>query len=159
MTKDEIIDYVLNSPENTNPNVLKGMLDQLDNGGGGDFKSIEVWRGEEFEWTQGRGNDWHSPCLINFNDFSSDEYYVVKIFPYMNEPINIFKDGTSGTLTTKNNSQYVVFFKLSKGGGPEVVISSFETTPEIEVITISKIVPISYQESEWAESSSMEGVP
>lgn len=43
MTKDEIIDYVLNSPENTNPNVLKGMLDQLDSGGGNeDFSIAEV---------------------------------------------------------------------------------------------------------------------
>lgn len=44
MTKDEIIDYVLNSPENTNPNVLKGMLDQLDNGGSssGGFEFVTV---------------------------------------------------------------------------------------------------------------------
>lgn len=33
MTKEEIIKYVTSSPENTNPNVLEGMLDQLDNGG------------------------------------------------------------------------------------------------------------------------------
>lgn len=32
MTKEEIIQYVLQSPENTNPNVLKGMLDELDTG-------------------------------------------------------------------------------------------------------------------------------
>lgn len=44
MTKDEIIDYVLNSPENTNPNVLKGMLDQLNNGGSdsGGFEFVTV---------------------------------------------------------------------------------------------------------------------
>lgn len=155
---DEIINYVMNTPGNTNPNVLKGMLEN--NSSGGDFKSIEVWRGEEFEWTQGRGNVWHSPCLINFNDFSSDEYYVVKIFPYMNEPINIFKDNTPATLTTKNNSGYIVLFGPSKEEeGPEVAISPFESTPEVEAIVISKIVPISYQESEWAESSSMEDTP
>lgn len=41
MTKDEIIDYVLNSPENTNPNILKGMLDQLDSGSGESVTYIE----------------------------------------------------------------------------------------------------------------------
>ena len=29
MTKEEIIEYIMNSPENTNPNVLKGMLDEM----------------------------------------------------------------------------------------------------------------------------------
>lgn len=29
MTKEEIIQYVINSPENTNPNVLEGMLDEM----------------------------------------------------------------------------------------------------------------------------------
>ena len=31
MTKEEIVKYVLSSPENTNPNVLEGMLDELNN--------------------------------------------------------------------------------------------------------------------------------
>ena len=35
MTKEEIIKYVLSSPENTNPNVLEGMLNELSNSGGG----------------------------------------------------------------------------------------------------------------------------
>jgi hypothetical protein len=30
MTKEEILQYVLESPENTNPNVLRGMLDKID---------------------------------------------------------------------------------------------------------------------------------
>ena len=37
MTKEEIIKYVTSSPENTNPNVLEGMLEELDSGGG-DYK-------------------------------------------------------------------------------------------------------------------------
>lgn len=32
MTKEEIVQYVLNSPENTNPNVLNGMLEELSGG-------------------------------------------------------------------------------------------------------------------------------
>ena len=36
MTKDELVSYVLNSPENTNPNVFKSLLDTYvsENGGG-----------------------------------------------------------------------------------------------------------------------------
>ena len=40
MDKEEIINYVMRSPENTNANVLRGMLDQL--GGGGDTKSSDI---------------------------------------------------------------------------------------------------------------------
>ena len=38
MEKQEIIDYVLNTPENTNPAILEGMLEQLiaESGGGGE---------------------------------------------------------------------------------------------------------------------------
>lgn len=43
MTKEEIIQYVLQSPENTNPNVLKGMLDELDNNKGGDNMVISLF--------------------------------------------------------------------------------------------------------------------
>ena len=35
MTKEEIIEYVMETPENTNPNVLEGMLDELVNSSGG----------------------------------------------------------------------------------------------------------------------------
>ena len=30
---DEIIDYVIETPQNTNPNVLRGMLENLSGGG------------------------------------------------------------------------------------------------------------------------------
>ena len=43
MTMDEIIDYAISSPENTNPNVLKSMLQQMNSGNGGSSNSnIEV---------------------------------------------------------------------------------------------------------------------
>lgn len=38
MTKQEIIDYVMNTPANTNPNVLSGMLDSIANAGGGTLR-------------------------------------------------------------------------------------------------------------------------
>ena len=44
-TKDEIISYVKHTPENTNPAVLKSMLDELDGGSSSGFPtvSIPIW--------------------------------------------------------------------------------------------------------------------
>ena len=39
---NEIIDYVMNSPQNTNPNVLKGLLESYEGGGTSDFTTAEV---------------------------------------------------------------------------------------------------------------------
>lgn len=39
---NEIIDYVMNSPQNTNPNVLKGLLESYEGGGNSDFTTAEV---------------------------------------------------------------------------------------------------------------------
>ena len=42
MTKQEIIDYVMNTPANTNPNVLKTMLDSGSGGSGETLPPITV---------------------------------------------------------------------------------------------------------------------
>lgn len=43
MDTQTVLKYVMNSPENTNPNVLKGMLDELSEGGGSsDFSTAKV---------------------------------------------------------------------------------------------------------------------
>ena len=39
MSKEQVMDYVMNSPANTNPNVLSGMLDSVAQSGGG---TVEV---------------------------------------------------------------------------------------------------------------------
>ena len=39
MSKEQVMDYVMNSPANTNPNVLSGMLDSVAESGGG---TVEV---------------------------------------------------------------------------------------------------------------------
>lgn len=47
MTKDKIINYIMNTPENTNKYVLDSMLDELSNsnGGGGNPNYVETITG------------------------------------------------------------------------------------------------------------------
>ena len=42
MNKEDIINYVLSTPANTNPNILRCMLDALDTGGSSDFTTCTV---------------------------------------------------------------------------------------------------------------------
>lgn len=43
MTKEEIFDYVMESPENTNPAILRSMLNELSSGsGGGGIFPVEI---------------------------------------------------------------------------------------------------------------------
>ena len=42
MNKNDILDYVMNTPGNTNRAVLSGMLDGLESGSGSDVKVLEV---------------------------------------------------------------------------------------------------------------------
>ena len=39
---DEIINYVMETPGNTNPNVLKGLLENYNEGGGSDSSELMV---------------------------------------------------------------------------------------------------------------------
>lgn len=53
MTKEEIIKYVMDTPGNTNPNVLKGMLENINTGGNNDPLGIEVYYDEDnnvYKW-------------------------------------------------------------------------------------------------------------
>lgn len=40
--KDEIFEYVMNNPENTNPAILRGMLNDLNNGGSGGVLAVRI---------------------------------------------------------------------------------------------------------------------
>ena len=46
MTKKDIINYVTETPQNTNPAILNTMLDQLSSGGGGGVEPLIVKEGE-----------------------------------------------------------------------------------------------------------------
>ena len=67
MDTQTILKYVMNSPENTNPNVLKGMLDELSEGGGGssDFSTANV--------------------TVDITAVTDDDYVYNIIMPYISE--------------------------------------------------------------------------
>ena len=74
MTKDELVRYVLESPENTNPNVFRSLLDQYisENGGGssgdGNWENVRVTL----------INSYPEKSFIFYNPFSefSDEVFT-----------------------------------------------------------------------------------
>lgn len=52
MNKNDIIEYVMNTPHNTNPAILGNMLNQLTEGGGSsDFSTAEVTISADFNGT------------------------------------------------------------------------------------------------------------
>lgn len=45
MTKNDIIKYVMDTPENTNPSVLNSMLEEMESGSGGNSNYVETIEG------------------------------------------------------------------------------------------------------------------
>ena len=54
MTKQQIIDYIMDSPENTNPAILNQMIDEVSGGGSGDINIFMI--NESFEPIEGTIN-------------------------------------------------------------------------------------------------------
>lgn len=52
---DEIINYVMNTPGNTNPNMLRGMLENNNTGGNNEPFGIEVYYDEDSDALKWRG--------------------------------------------------------------------------------------------------------
>lgn len=71
MTKQDIIEYVMNTPHNTNKAVLSSMLNQLVEGGGGssDFSTAEV----SFVYNK-EGSGWDSVSYIPIIHEANDSW-------------------------------------------------------------------------------------
>ena len=52
MTKEQIYDYVMKSPENTNPMILKGMLDEISSGESGGSWNVMTAKRSGIDWTE-----------------------------------------------------------------------------------------------------------
>ena len=146
MTKDEIIDYVMDTPGNTNPNVLRGMLEN--SGGDGNYKFVEVARQEEFEWTQEKSNVW----IANNTSFDVDtlekNIYAIKMPPYIN-------DFTSALVVNNDSNKLIDVdrscgYSVIIGDDPShqnIIIEHLESTPEVESIILYKLVPANEEET------------
>ena len=84
-TKDEVFDYVMNSPEDTNPAVLRSLLNGIQEGGGGggdiyyvSFHQIaqEPWYSDSWECDKGH--------VELFNAFEEGKRVIGKIYFYGN---------------------------------------------------------------------------
>ena len=73
---DEIINYVMDTPGNTNPNVLKGMLDQLDNGGSSSLYTF-------------KNDNRNLELEIIIKSINEDESQVIQLSPNQSEEIEI----------------------------------------------------------------------
>ena len=86
MTKKDILDYVMNTPHNTNRAVLSGMLNQLTDGDGGVLKnktlSITIINNSGHDLSQGM------PLQIIKND-SGLIKYVFETMPIEDETIDV----------------------------------------------------------------------
>ena len=78
MTKEEILDYVVNSPENTNRRVLSDMLDEFNSGsGGGGGSSVLIVKITS-------DNNWENfTCDKTFDEILAASNSLVPIFGYV----------------------------------------------------------------------------
>lgn len=78
MDNKTILDYVLNSPENTNPAILNQMLDELKNSSTDNYtvKIVGTWSGEVF-----LGDDWAMEAQVPIGESIKlpDEELIINI--------------------------------------------------------------------------------
>lgn len=109
-TKEEIMDYVLHTPENVNPAILSDKLDQYSSGGGGGGMLITVSQsGADFildkNYTEIK-NALESgifPFALVPGDSGLYETYVIVDYGYSREKYTVelfsFRGGIQGTIT------------------------------------------------------------
>lgn len=86
MTKDELVSYILHSPENTNPNVFRSLLDQYISENGGESSGDEKW--ENVTVTLINSNPGKS--FVFYNPFSE---FTNEVFTETTVDLPIPKDG------------------------------------------------------------------
>lgn len=78
-SKDEIFDYVMSTPENTNPAVLKNMLDDLPSEGGG-WTEVEILHATNLQWEYVKGQYQTDIPFEGTPDISPDGEFCVTSF-------------------------------------------------------------------------------
>ena len=100
MTVDEIIEYVDNTPENSNPNVLKSMLRGLNSGGSGEG-ATEIFFVEDFSesLTKTAGTIWSA--------LQNEKMVVLRVFNL--EESFVFYSLAAATYVTGTGTYYFAF--------------------------------------------------
>lgn len=135
---DEIINYVMDTPGNTNPNVLKGMLEKNSGGDGDVYDAVELinidfipWKKEESatDWTASveldatfMANNYANPGDIMFSTFGEKVRVYIAAGPSDNLSI-YYDENTSGRpaiittirqVMTIEGSWYITFTQTAK---------------------------------------------
>lgn len=153
MDKDKVIDYVMNTPHNTNRQVLEGMLDGADSGAGlpavseeDEGKVLTVVNGE---WDKAESSSNDNIFQVNFRLIGMD-YTADKTFAEVYEAISNGKN----VFVYYNRKQYfidsvafnkILFISIScdvsdSGNIQPVAIDALWYTNNNEIDTASRII-------------------
>ena len=130
MSKEQVMDYVMNSPANTNPNVLSGMLDGIsgtqlpsptesDNGkvlgvDGGEYKLVEQSGGQQI----GQSGSTLRIRKEGKTVYVTFRYYDASVPNSSGLIFNIVKNGFEPTDDVTNNRRCCGFLYCDFMGGP-----------------------------------------
>lgn len=105
----EVMDYIMNTPHNTNPMILKQKLEGLDNGGNGGGKDKSLYGlpyrcnlifAGEFQPKQDEDDNWIVDQEVEFSgEFTTNQMFIV----FIGEKIN---DNKYGTIITQSYGDY-----------------------------------------------------
>lgn len=120
MTEDEIVEYVTHTPENTNPAVLRSMLQQYNNGSGGNGTLIVNELLDESSQTTILDKNWNEIKTA----FDNGQVAIIK---YSNNTalsgIGYLKDVYS--IFDRSQEYYVDFMTLNKFASAAGIINSY----------------------------------
>ena len=117
MSSEEILDYVMNTPGNTNYAVLKSMLNELENsGGGGTVKPFIIeynfsYTDKTFDeikeaFLSGKVCMFHWLSGESSNDLTNDIYYIVT--GLIDSSLEVFYGANGGYFYTTDPDDYLV---------------------------------------------------
>ena len=109
MTIDEIINYVMHTPEDSNPAVLRDMLNQLDTGGGGNIPATFTWILTEKADNSCESNmSVAQMCAYAINGTTVTCQFTSEPYPSGNGTYDVNLDLSEGiTISRPNQVQYV----------------------------------------------------
>ena len=110
MTKDEIVEYVMHTPHNSNPRVLRDLLDELpSSSGSGGNANVIIIENDEFDYEELRGtvpitNEDEELVYKTIESYELSETAAQKIYPYLASNIDTYIIYYNTAILINNNS-------------------------------------------------------